>query len=351
MKKWMVMLVVCLSGSAFANELGLPSLITFGSCTHQNKSQEHWAQIVEVKPDLFIMLGDNIYGDTRDMAVLKAKWDQLGTVEGFRALKAICPIEAIWDDHDYGENDAGASYPLRQESQKLFLDFYGASEDDPRRRREGIYHATLQEVNGQRLQIIYLDTRYFRGRLKRMQVKRERGEGFSGPYVPLDDASVTLLGAEQWAWLEKQLLKPADLRIVATSIQFVAQDHGWEKWGNLPHERRRMLDLITRTRANGVIFISGDRHRGEISRLSDENAYPLFDITSSALNNAAKGFRNEVNVYRYGTLYADDNFGSLAIDWAAKDPLVRMQIRSAKNGQVVAQHKVLLSTLTFDADR
>jgi alkaline phosphatase D len=339
--------VLLLCSTAYAEEVETLTNIAFGSCCRQNKPQDHWTQIEKVKPDIFLLLGDAIYGDTRDMKVLKSKWDALGAEPGFMSLRASCPIEAVWDDHDYGENDAGGEYPRKKESQKIFLDFLNVPEDDPRRTREGIYTAKLFGPEDERVQILFLDTRYFRGPLVREKMVQEPGSGVSGHYEPTSDTSVPLLGEAQWKWLKEQFEVPATLRIIATSIQFVSNEHRWEKWGNMPHERQRMIDLIAETKARGVVFISGDRHRGELSRLTDGVPYPLYDLTSSALNNGMPQYRNEVNTSRYGSLHGANNFGTILIDWNAEDPMVRLQLRASETGKVAAQHAFPLSELSF----
>src|SRR4051794_6491186 len=88
------------------------SRIVFGSCAHQDKPQPVWDAINALKPDLFIFAGDNIYGDTKDMAVLRAKYQKLADQPGFKKLNKACPIIGTWDDHDYGADDAGADYPM-----------------------------------------------------------------------------------------------------------------------------------------------------------------------------------------------------------------------------------------------
>jgi alkaline phosphatase D len=105
------------------------SRIAFGSCCKQERPMPIWPSIVAAQPDVFLMIGDNIYGDSEDLAVLKAKWDKLGADPGFQQLRKTCPLYATWDDHDYGANDAGVEYPQKVGSQKLFLDFYAEPAD------------------------------------------------------------------------------------------------------------------------------------------------------------------------------------------------------------------------------
>lgn len=217
-------------------------------------------------PQLFLSLGDNIYGDTEDMSVLKAKYEKFRAVPGYQELLKTCPVLAIWDDHDYGKNDAGAEYPKKIESQKIFLDFYGVENTSPRRKKEGIYHSEIYGTKGKEVQIILLDGRYFRSPLK-------RGDKADKYYVANTDPGATMLGAEQWKWLEEQLRKPADLRLIVSGIQVVAEDHGYEKWMNFPNERKKLFKLIADTREWGRLperrpasrRTVRDRYRPELS--------------------------------------------------------------------------------------
>ncbi len=322
------------------------SRIALGSCAKQNRPQPIWDAIVQSSPDLFLFLGDNIYGDTDDMAILRAKYRELGSQPGFQKLRAVCPILATWDDHDYGVNDGGADYARKAESQEVFNDFFDTPKDSPRRARPGIYDAQVFGPPGQRVQIILLDTRYFRSPL----VKRPEADRKLGPYQPNEDPHTTILGDSQWNWLEEQLRVPAELRIVASSIQVVADEHHWEKWGNMPHERNRLFELIRKNEANGVIFVSGDRHLAEISCIensSSENrgGYPLYDLTSSSLNQPSGGGNdNEPNAYRLGDNYLQVNFGAITIDWRQTDPVVELAIHGLE-GEVVQKQAIKLSQL------
>lgn len=331
------------------------SRIAFGSCARQDRPQPIWDAVVETRPELFIFLGDNIYADTEDMDVMRAKYRQLGEQPGYVKLKKACPIIATWDDHDYGANDAGAEYPRKRESQQIFLDFFGVGKDDPRRKQEGVYSAQVYGPPGKRVQVVLLDGRYFRSPLKTGFKAGEPGEGYRGKYFPSTEDGATMLGETQWRWLEQQLKVPAEVRLIGSGIQVVADEHGSETWGNFPNERRRLFKLIRDTKAEGVILLSGDRHLAEISRLSVKRSegvgYPLFDITSSSLNvpsgnfNKAKvRFANEINSYRVGLTYFDVNFGCVHIDWNAADPVIRCQVRDEKGG-VMLQQRVKLSQL------
>jgi alkaline phosphatase D len=297
------------------------SRILFGSCVRQDRPMPIFKKIVNQRPELFVFLGDNIYADTTDMDVMQAKYAKLKSDPGFGKLMKSCPILATWDDHDYGANDAGADYAQRIQSQRIFVDFWGDAANSPRRKRPGVYDARMFGPQGKRLQVILLDTRYFRGPLR----KGPRRMG--GPYIPSDDKTITMLGEAQWNWLERRLREPADMRIIASSIQCVAESAGQETWSNLPHERQRLFDLIAKTHACGVLIISGDRHWAELSVEDASAPYPIYELTSSSLNQIHPRGTPTENRYRAEPLtYHRENFGAVTIDWERDDPLLALQV-------------------------
>jgi alkaline phosphatase D len=321
---------LCLAGCSAPSD-GSLTRIAFGSCAHQDKPQPIWDVLIAARPDLYIALGDNIYADTKDMEVMKAKYAKLAAVPGWQRLRAACPILSTWDDHDYGWNDAGVEYEKKVESQQIFLDFFGDPADSVRRTRPGVYDARVFGPEGRRVQIIILDTRYFRSPLKRKDKDK-------GPYVGDDDPAKTMLGEDQWKWLAEQFRVPAELRIVVSSIQVIPEDHGSEKWGNFPLERDRFFKLIKDTGAAGVVFLSGDRHLAELSMLDADVGYPLYDLTSSGLNQASANWRKlEVNRHRVATMNRGNNFGWIEIDWSAAEPKVSLQIRNERGAVVIRQ--------------
>jgi len=223
------------------------------------------------------------------------------------------PVLATWDDHDYGQNDGGADFAHKEQAEQLFLDFWDIADEDPRARRPGVYHAEILGPPGQRVQIILLDTRSFRSALRPTDERHALGKE---DYLPDPDPAKTMLGEAQWAWLAEQLRAPAELRLLVSSVQVLAEKHGFERWGNLPFERRRLLDLIAETDARGVVLVSGDRHIGALYRLSDGVPYDLYEITSSGLN-MAYAHNKDIGPLRLGEVYGLDNFGTIDIDWQA----------------------------------
>ncbi|MEM1445534.1 MAG: alkaline phosphatase D family protein [Planctomycetota bacterium] len=329
--------------------------LAFGSCAKESVPQPIWSAVANAwqsevptaAPEVWVWAGDNVYNDTEDLAEIERKWAELSSIPGYAAVRdAARAVLGTWDDHDYGRNDAGAEYPMRAESQQLFLDFLGVPESSVRRQREGVYHAMTFGPIGQRLQVILLDTRYHRSPLQRYEIAD--GER-RAPYKPSDAEEQNFLGEAQWQWLERQLLEPANVRLIVSSIQFVSDEHRFEKWSNLPRERARMLRLLRDTDAQGVLFLSGDRHHAELSRLERGNDYPLYDLTASGLTQSRPRPDTdqrplEINRHRLGRMFRGHHFGTVTIDWDQPDPTIRLAIHDQQNALPI-QHTLKLSEL------
>jgi alkaline phosphatase D len=330
--------VLCASPAAAQDEAPL-TRIAFGSCAHQAKPQPIWEAVLDYRPELFVFAGDNVYGDVGSgaMSQLQAAYAKATTIEGYRRVREAAPVLATWDDHDFGQNDGGADFPHKEAAKRLFLDFWRIAPDDPRRTRAGIYHAETFGPAGRRVQIVLLDTRTFRSPLKAADPAAAPGKG---PYVPDPDPTKTMLGAAQWAWLRAQLMQPAELRLIVSSVQVLAEGHGFERWGNLPAERARLFELIAETRAGAVIFLSGDRHVGALYRRAG-TPYDLYEITSSGINMTWAANQDD-GPLRLGAVYGAENFGTIDIDWWAGE--VRLAVR-AMNGEAVRAVAIPLAAL------
>jgi alkaline phosphatase D len=318
-----------------------PSLsrIAFGSCADAGRPQPVWDPILARRPDLFVFLGDNIYADTRDMAVMRSKYAELAAQPGFTRLRETTPVVAVWDDHDFGENDAGGDYPQKEASRRIFLDFWNEPADSPRRDRDGIYASYVFGPPGERVQVILPDLRYNRTAMLPLPLSgaeyerwgRERvaaGLPLPGPYQRNPDPKATMLGERQWLWLERQLEVPAELRLFGSSVQVLADFTGWEGWANFARDRDRLFDLIRRKRANGVLFVSGDIHYAELSKLDVNVPYPLWDLTSSGLTEEWR--IPTPNANRASEVVADANFGFIDIGWRGAATTLSLGIVDAK---------------------
>lgn len=309
--------------------------IAFGSCNRQARPQPLWTPIRAANPDLWIWLGDNVYADTRDMAAMDSTYARQRRQPGYRTLRRQTRVIGTWDDHDYGANDAGRTYPKRDSSQQLLLDFLGVPDDSPRRRRRGVYSAHTFGPPGQRVKVLLLDTRYHRDPLTPDTTSEQL-------YLPNETGDI--LGEEQWDWLERELrTSDAQIHLIGTSIQAIPAQHRWEKWANFPRARDRLFEVIRRTDAPGVLLLSGDRHHAELSRLDGAVGYPLYELTSSGLTHHAPP-HEEPNRHRVSSLVTALNFGLVTIDWEATPVRIHLQVRG-KNNEPRIDHPLSLNEL------
>lgn len=266
--------------------------ITFGSCNHQNDSQDFWNSIARKKSDRWIWLGDIIYADTEDMSKMKKDYDLLKSNPTYTKFRSTHKISGIWDDHDYGANNAGVEYPKKDSSKMLLYDFLDIphSPDD----QAGAYRVEEFVQNELKVRLYLLDARSFRD--------------------SLGSLAGTILGQQQWAWLIGELSSSdADVNILASGIQFLAKEHPYEKWANFPTQRERLLQILGRLDVKNPVLISGDRHIAEMSVDTLPGNKPILEITSSGLTHSWEDFTGEENSLRVGEVLSKPNFGMLEI--------------------------------------
>ena len=309
--------------------------VAFGSCGKQNHPLPIFYEVIKQNPNLFIFMGDNIYGDTKVMDTLRAKYDRLGSKPSFKHLKENTEILATWDDHDYGWNDAGKEYEFKEESKEIFIDFFNIPDDSEMRNHKGIYHSKMFDFEGKRIHIILLDTRTFRDHLLPYKdyASDDRRYFYELAYEPHTSPDSSMLGSEQWLWLEKKLEEEADIRIIVSSTQFVKEFNGYESWSNFPFEKEKMTKLIKRTKANGVLFISGDVHYGEIAKMEIDGQYPIYDVTSSGLSSS--WLFATPNKYRIEGPVMDNHFGLLSFILINEELNIMMEIWDINGNQRV----------------
>jgi len=291
--------------------------IAFGSCAEENKPHPMLDIAAKMNLDAFIFLGDNI----------------------------STSVYAVWDDHDYGENDAGRHYPFKAESKEIFMDFWEVPQNSERRKHAGIYGVEYLKKGDLTMQLIFLDTRTFRDNLKK-RPEIDTLNGHKNDYIPYTktETDSTFLGAKQWQWLEQILKQSADIRIIASSNQFSHAYNGWESWTNVPHEQNRMINLIKKTNAEGVIFISGDVHWGEISKMKIANGYSIYDVTSSGITETWDII--EPNDHRIGKVIPQNNIGNIKV--TKSDEAIEIELTLIDSTKVpVVKHQLTKAQISF----
>lgn len=304
--------------------------IAFGSCANQDWPQPLWTTIHETKPDLFLFMGDNVYASNTAQTPIPEQYRKLDKIPEYLKMRADVPFLVTWDDHDFGKKDGGADFAGKDIAKRDFLNYWAYANKTLPPELGGVYHSKIIGPKNKSVQIIMLDTRYYRSPLK----EAFDGEGKSLGFVATDDPNATVLGDVQWKWLEEELKKPAKLRLIVSSIQLIGYENKYEKWGNFPQERQRFFDLLAKTQARNVVVLSGDRHMGIIGKTDIKSWGPLYDVTASSINRPTKFTDNDSQ--NVGPVYNQENFGLTTIDWKKKT--VAVELRDMKNNVVNSIH-------------
>ncbi|MFT3726060.1 MAG: alkaline phosphatase D family protein [Hyphomonadaceae bacterium] len=298
--------------------------VCFGSCYAPQFKQSHvWRRILALAPDAFLYIGDNVYqreeNGRPELIELREAYDLLAAEEDFAALRAMVPVLPVWDDHDYGMNNAGADFPPRHQSEALFKHVWAIPPQDARSGREGVYFSQTCGPPGQRTQLTLLDVRYFR-------------------------TQQTILGEAQWRWLEDTLAQTADLRVLASPIPVLCNAERFEGWREQPAEQERLLGLIGKS--NGVVIVSGDSHVGAHYRRCEGVAYPLFELTSSSLNfpwdEYQRSRSDPPDSQRLGDVFWEANFGAVEVDWDKSEVSLALY---EDTGRLVRAEQIAVSDL------
>lgn len=297
--------------------------VAFGSCANQDQPQPLWSTISSTQPDLFVFMGDNVYASAPHQQPIAAQYKKLDQIPEYLKIRAEVPFLATWDDHDFGQRDGGADFTGKHSAQVDFLNYWSYMRSSIPPEQSGVYHAKIIGPKKKAVQFIMLDTRYFRAPL----LARSEMEGKPKNYLPSEE---TVLGEAQWAWLEEQLQRPADLRFIISSIQLIPDTPLFEKWGNFPKDRQRFFSLLERLNIRNAIILSGDRHIGSISKMDRPRLGPLYEVTASSINRPSRF--SDADPHYVGTPYSAENFGIADIDWKKK--IVTLELRGMEN-QVV----------------
>ena len=325
--------------------------IAFGSCFYDNEtaydrpgdaygaSAEIFESIRARQPDAMLWLGDNLYLREVDW------WSPDGIVDRYSHSRRTPELQrllrstvhyATWDDHDYGPNDSDRSYIYKDEALATFKDFW----PNPTYGVGGVPGVFTQAQIGD-VEVFLLDNRYHRAPNR----------------APADER--TILGEEQMQWLLDALTSSgAPIKLVAFGNQVVNPVEIFETYANIaPAERQRLIDEVTARGIEGVVFLSGDRHHGELQKLDREGAYPLYDFTSSPLTAGASTYPLRDTSPEFasptrvdGTLIAGQhNFGTLTVSGPRLDRTLTMRAFAA-DGALLWERSVKATDLQMPRD-
>ncbi len=316
--------------------------IAFGSCTYLNDlpydrpgksyggGELIFNSIATLEPDAMIWLGDNVYfreGDWDSQEGMIARYIQSRTHPRMDSLFRLIPNYAIWDDHDFGPNDSNGSFILKEKSLETFAHFWpNTTIGIP-----GISGITSMTTIGD-IDFFFLDNRY----------NRIRNDINMAPYLSVPKGP-TILGQDQISWLIQALKSShASFKFICIGGQFLNSAVVYENYSNYPQERAYILDLIQTNKIKNVVFLSGDRHCGEISLWKEGNT-TIYDLTSSPLTSGASDMSNEKNNYRVdGTVVPQKHFAQLHVRGENKNRKLSVSYHDT-NGKIIFE-----KDLTFD---
>ena len=295
-------------------------------CHRQDKPAPALNRYLQASPDVALWVGDNVYADSlNDISHIEKCYQRLESQTAYRNLREAVPFAVTWDDHDYGLNNFGKHYRLKHESRKLFRKFWKLESFIPED-RDGIYHARYFGTGQQVVQIILLDTRFNRD-----------DEG---------DQSDTL-GENQWKWLEHELTRPANLRLVVSGYQVLLdREQQFETWSKFPKAKKRLFDLIKSSKAENLIFVAGDQHYGEVSRQKGALGYDAIEFMFAGINQAEQHVFNSRRVSPVA--HALNAYALIDIQWdrtLIDQPHVLFRCFDADTNQAELMYRVNFSEL------
>jgi alkaline phosphatase D len=295
--------------------------VAFGSCNYVNEpsvdrpgkgyGSEHviFETISKKNPDIMIWGGDNMY-------LREADWDSKTGIyhrnTHSRAIKEIQPLLAktqnfaIWDDHDYGNNDSDRSFYNKYVTQKAFKDFWANKSYgiDPSQ-KEGTYST----FNWGDAQFFLLDDRFF----------RSPNDRITGDH--------TMLGVQQFNWLIDALsASTASFKIIVIGGQVLNSIGDSENYGHYPEEKVQLLKEILDNKIKGVLFLTGDRHFAELAKLDRQNSYPLYDWTVSPFTSGVAQERQANPLKVVGSSFFVHNFGIISFSGDKKNRQMKLSL-------------------------
>jgi alkaline phosphatase D len=289
--------------------------------------------IAASRPDVMLWLGDNLYLQPPDF------YDPESMAARYRRQRAFPPLQnlltatshlAIWDDHDYGPNDSDASYRLKKATLKLFQRYWPSASHA----RPAVPGAFAIARHGDVL-FFLLDDRYYRS-----------------PNRTPDGPEKTMFGARQLEWLKEALVAAprSSIKIVAGGSQFWNRATRFEGWHHFATERTAFADWLVRERIEGLVFVSGDRHFGELLKVERAGAYPLHEFTSSPLTSRPPARidaadRDNPDVVP-GTLVAKRQFGLIRVSGPGDNRRIAMEARDTE-GSLLWRQEVDSASLRF----
>ena len=269
-----------------------------------------FAAMAALQPELTLWLGDNLY-------LREADFSPWGMAERYRLTRALPELQpllatgqhaAIWDDHDYGPNDANSSWIHKGVSLRLFRRYwpnpsYGLPETP------GVFTVVSQGD----ADFFLLDDRWYR----------------DADRMP-DEQRKSMLGPAQLRWLQNALLNStAAFKIVANGSQMLNERNRKEGWNRFAAERDGFLSWLAKSGISGVLFLSGDQHHTELLKLERPGLYALYELTCSPLTAGPHDRVDDTPARVAGTYVGERNFCALEFRGARAERTLHIKTYAA----------------------
>jgi alkaline phosphatase D len=269
--------------------------------------------------DFMLWMGDNVYylfGEWKQKKKMHKKNLTMRFKPKLRTFLESCPQYATWDDHDFGGNNEDGSYGGKYQSLEIFKDYwvnpyYGTDST------LGVFcHFSHADAD-----FFMLDARFH-----------------------ASDSS--MLGKGQTKWLKEKLAaSTANFKFIISGTQILCDNPGGEDLGDFANSRAKLLRFLKEQEIKGVIFLSGDRHYGELLKLERTDTYPLYEMTSSPLTSLVNPGYTKINPLRLPeTLVLDLNFGKIHLLGKGENRRCRLELLD-RTGELFWKQDILLSEI------
>lgn len=298
--------------------------LVLGSCAYINEpaydrpgkpyggGYEIFESMANASPDLTLWLGDYIYLKEVDWTSYQGylhRYTHARSIPEMQALLQIGAHYAIWDDHDFGPNDANGAWIHKDWALNAFQTFWA----NPTFGTPEIQGITTAFQYGD-IDFFLLDNRYHR---------------------TSDDLQVgekAILGKAQIEWLVQALkYSRAPFKMVAVGGQVLNDAAMYENHAVYGEERTYLLQRIEEENIRGVVFLTGDRHHTELSKMTFEDGREIYDLTVSPLTSGVHANSEEVNNFQVdNTMVAERNYAVITFSGARKDRSMKIAIFDSK---------------------
>ena len=297
---------------------------------HPGNEDKIFDAMTAKESEFMLWLGDNLYFKSKQMAdsykSMEGQYVKQRKIKRLNTFMMSRAHYAVWDDHDFGNNDSDRDFEYKEFSLAVFKSYWAnpsyGLKDTP-----GVFYTFVKRD----VEFFMTDDRYHRSKKK------------------ADDK--TYLGVEQKAWLKEKLLaSTATFKFISTGNQVFSPVNKGESFQDFKKELKEIMNFINDNKISGVIFLSGDRHHTELMKIEGKVDYPIYEFTNSALTSIGirpKNSTEKENPVRIeNTMVFDNNFGRISIKGSEGNRKCKMETFS-NTGELLWEYTILASELTF----